>query len=198
MTVGAFAGLAERKTSVSLSRPRRTIMIPGGLAARLAAVDMKRLGIQPYGLYRGGVIEDGRVVRVGDSGPRPVHLLFSEQARPFGDDPVLDFLVKARGRRVSVETQVRTWDGDGLDAFLSSLADGFRGWEGVRAWRSLEHDLTVSAEHHSGGYVHLTWGVHGRPPAGEWHFETITVHAAGEEMRNLAADFHSFLTSVVA
>ncbi|SEO24634.1 hypothetical protein SAMN05216267_10212 [Actinacidiphila rubida] len=120
----------------------------------------------------------------------------SEPARPFGDDPTLDFLVKARGRWVSVETLVRTWGGDGLDTFLSALAEDFRGWEGARAWRSLEHDLTISAEHRAGGYVHLTWAIHGRPPSDEWRFETTTVHAAGEEMRNLAAEIHSFLTSM--
>ncbi|WP_369030144.1 DUF6228 family protein [Streptomyces adonidis] len=76
-------------------------------------------------------------------------------------------------------------------------AEDFRGWEGARGWRSLERDLTISAEHHSGGYVHLTWGIHDRPPSEEWHFETTTVHAAGEEMRNLAAELHTFLTSTV-
>ncbi|MFI5809336.1 DUF6228 family protein [Streptomyces sp. NPDC051561] len=143
------------------------------------------------------MIEDGRAVRVGDSGSRPVHLLFSELARPFGDDPTLDFVVKARGQGVSIETLVRTWDGDDLDAFLSSLAEDFRGWEGARTWRSLERDLTISAKHHSGGYVHLTWGIHDRPPSEEWKFHTTTVHAAGEEMRNLATEFHAFLTSTV-
>lgn len=103
------------------------------------------------------MIEGSAAVRVGDSGPRPVHLLFSEPARPFGDDPTLDSLVRARGQWVSIETLVRTWDGDGLDAFLSSLAEDFRGWEGARAWRSLELNLTISAEHRPGGYVHLTW-----------------------------------------
>ncbi|MFD8110206.1 DUF6228 family protein [Streptomyces microflavus] len=74
----------------------------------------------------------------------------------YGEDPTLDFLVKARGQWVSIETLVRTWDGDGLDTFLSSLAEDFRGWEGARNWRSLERDLTISAEHRPGGYVHLT------------------------------------------
>ncbi|ARF52826.1 DUF6228 family protein [Streptomyces gilvosporeus] len=37
-------------------------------------------------------------------------------------------------------------------------------------------------------------GIHDRPPSEEWHFETTTVHAAGEEMRNLAAEFDTFLT----
>jgi len=135
-------------------------------------------------------------VRVGDPGPRRVHLLFFEPTRPFGDDPTLDFLVKARGQWVSVETSVRTWDGDGLDNFLSALAEDFRGWEGTRTWRSLEHDLALCAEHRTGGYVHLTWRIHDRPPREEWHFETTTVHAAGEEMRNLAVEIHTFLTSV--
>ena len=141
------------------------------------------------------MIEDGLAVRVGDPGSRPVHLLFSERARPFGsDDPTLDFLVKARGQWVSTETLVRTWGGDGLAPFLSSLAEDFRGWDGPRTWHSLEHDLTISAEHRPGGYVHLTWGIHDRPPSQEWHFETTTVHAAGEEMRDLAGEFHTFLT----
>lgn len=141
--------------------------------------------------------EDGPAVRVGEPGPRPVHLLFSEPTRPYGEDPTLDFLVKARGQWVSIEALVRTWDGDGLDTFLSSLAEDFRGWEGACSWRSLERDLTISAEHRPGGYVHLTWGIHDRPPSEEWHFETTTVHAAGEEMRNLAAEFQMFLTSTV-
>ncbi|MFF5391874.1 DUF6228 family protein [Streptomyces sp. NPDC013012] len=124
------------------------------------------------------MIEDGPAVQVGDS--------------------ALDFLVKARGQWVSIETLVRTWDGDGLDTFLSSPAEDFRGWEGARGWRSLERDLTISAEHRPGGYVHLTWGIHhDRPPSEEWHFETTTVHAAGEEMRSLAAEFQMFLTSMV-
>jgi hypothetical protein len=139
----------------------------------------------------------GLVARMGGPGPLPVHVLFAEPTRPFGDDPMLDFLVKARGQWVSIETSVRTWDGDGLDVFLSSLAEDFRGWDGARTWRSLERDLTLSAEHRPGGYVHLTWGIHDRPPSEEWHFETTTVHEAGEEMRNLAAEIHTFLTSVV-
>ncbi|MFF7730072.1 DUF6228 family protein [Streptomyces sp. NPDC008001] len=133
-------------------------------------------------------------VRVGDPGSCPVRLLFSEPTRPFGDDPMLDFLVKAQGQWVNVETLVRTWGGDGLDGFLSSLAEGFRGWEGTRTWRSLEGDLTLSAVHRPGGYVHLTWGIHDRPPSEAWNFETTTVHAAGEEMRNLAAGIHAFIT----
>ncbi|WP_435972236.1 DUF6228 family protein [Streptomyces sp. Qhu_M48] len=138
---------------------------------------------------------DGLVVRVGTPGVQAVQLLFSEPTRPYGEEPTLDFIVRVRSRWVSIETSVRTWDGDGLHSFLSSLAEDFRGWQGVRTWHSLEYDLTLSAEHRSGGHVHLTWGIHNRPPAEEWHFETTTVHAAGEDMQHLAAEIHALLIS---
>jgi hypothetical protein len=141
---------------------------------------------------------DGPYVRVGDPGPRAANLHFSEPTRPFSeyrDDPVLDFLVRAQGEWVSVEVSVRTLRGDGLDSFLVELAEDFRGWEGVRTWRSLERGLTLAAEHGSGGYVHLRWGLQGRPPSDVWRFESTTVHAAGEEMRNLATELPACLTS---
>ncbi|MFB7288336.1 DUF6228 family protein [Actinacidiphila glaucinigra] len=120
--------------------------------------------------------DESRDVRVGDG----IELRFHKPERPFPDvvdDPVLDFLVTARGRWVSVEVSVRTLDGDGLDAFLAELAEDFRGWTGVRTWRSLERDLTLSARH-SGRSVHLTWGMHDRPPSEEWHFEATSAVTA--------------------
>ncbi|MER6464159.1 DUF6228 family protein [Streptomyces sp. NPDC001228] len=139
--------------------------------------------------------DSGRpTIQVRDYGP--AHLLLSEAARRYEDEPTLDFLVRAHGPWGNVETSVETWDGDGLDTFLASLAEDFRGWEGVRTWHSLCYDLTLSAEHHPGGHVQLTWGIRDRAPSEEWQFETNTVHAAGEDMRSLAAEFHTFLTSV--
>ncbi|RCV52758.1 hypothetical protein DEF23_16235 [Marinitenerispora sediminis] len=129
-------------------------------------------------------------------------MLFSDRLRPFRedygeDDPVLDLLVTARGEWARVQTSVRTFNGDGLCTFLFSAAEDFRGWAGARTWHSIERQLTLSAEHRSGGHVHLTWGVHGRPPYGRWDFATTTVHAAGEEMRKLASDFREFFTAEI-
>ncbi|MGW2174714.1 DUF6228 family protein [Streptomyces sp. NPDC001705] len=132
------------------------------------------------------------MAQVGDSGP--ARLLLSEPTRRYEDEPTLDFLVRSRGSWGSVETSVETWDGDGLDTFLAALAEDFRGWEGVRTWHSLCYDLTLSAEHHSGGHVRLTWGIRDRSE--EWQFETITMHAAGEDMRNLSAEIHTLIASV--
>ncbi|MFA0845585.1 DUF6228 family protein [Streptomyces rochei] len=105
-----------------------------------------------------------------------------------------DFLVTAQGESARIEVMVRTWDGDGLDVFLAELAEGFRGWNGTRTWRSLEDDLTLSAEH-AGSHVRLTWGLHDRLPDDEWRFEMTTIHAPGEDMRRLAIEMRTFLES---
>ncbi|WP_341830022.1 DUF6228 family protein [Streptomyces liangshanensis] len=136
-------------------------------------------------------------VSVGGGRSGAVRVSLSEPTRPFpedADDPMLDFVVRARGEWVSVEVSVRTMYGDGLDGFLAKLAEGLRGWDGSRTWRSLERDLTLSATHGSGGYVRLTWGLHGGPASDNgWRFEATTVHAAGEDMRRLAAEVGVFL-----
>ncbi|GAA2247888.1 hypothetical protein GCM10010104_50410 [Streptomyces indiaensis] len=105
-----------------------------------------------------------------------------------------DFLVTAQGESARIEVVVRTWDGDGLDAFLAELAEGFRGWNGTRTWRSLEGDLTLAAEH-AESHVRLTWGLHDRLPDDEWRFEMTTIHAPGEDMRSLAIEMRTFLES---
>ncbi|MFG3100395.1 DUF6228 family protein [Streptomyces sp. NPDC048182] len=136
--------------------------------------------------------DSGRLaVRVG--APTAPTLLLAEPHRPYPEDPTLDFLIRAAGPWGSVETSVETWDGDALDVFLTALAEDFRGWEGARTWGSLSYDLTLSAEHRSGGCVELTWGIHDRPGSDQWHFEVVTAHEAGEGMRTLAAEVRAFL-----
>ncbi|MFF3788685.1 hypothetical protein ACFYXW_01315 [Streptomyces sp. NPDC001981] len=60
--------------------------------------------------------DSGRpAVRVGNAGP--AFLLLSEPTRRFEDEPTLDFLIRACGPWGSIETSVRTWAGDSLDAY---------------------------------------------------------------------------------
>ncbi|WP_325100292.1 DUF6228 family protein [Streptomyces broussonetiae] len=98
--------------------------------------------------------------------------LLPEPTRPLEDEPTLDFCINARGPWGTIETSVQTWDGDGLDAFLASLADDSRGREGARTWHSLRYDLTLSAQHRPDGHVQLAWGIHDRAPSEQWHFVT--------------------------
>ncbi|SCD58630.1 hypothetical protein GA0115245_109713 [Streptomyces sp. di188] len=90
---------------------------------------------------------------------------------------------------------METWGGDGVDTFLASLAEDFRGWQGERTWHSLCHDLTLSAEHRCGGHVRLRWVTSDGAPAEKWRFETGTWHEAGEDMRTPAADISAFIAS---
>ncbi|WSB18745.1 DUF6228 family protein [Streptomyces albidoflavus] len=141
--------------------------------------------------------ETDLVVRVGGDRYRTISLRFHQLTRSFPeerDDLMRDFLVTAQGEAARIEVMVRTWDGDGLDVFLAELAEGFRGWNGTRTWRSLEGDLTMAAEH-AGSHVRLTWGLHDRLLDDEWRFELTTIHAPGEDMRRLAIEMHTFLES---
>ncbi|WP_385633403.1 DUF6228 family protein [Streptomyces sp. SudanB5_2050] len=136
-------------------------------------------------------------VRIGGDRYRAISLRFHQLTRAFPDerdDLMRDFLVAAQGESARIEVMVRTWDGDGLDVFLAELAEEFRGWKGARTWRSLEDDLTLSAEH-AGSHVRLTWGLHDRLPDDEWRFEMTTSHAPGEDMRRLAIEMRTFLES---
>ncbi|MGW0079159.1 DUF6228 family protein [Streptomyces cellulosae] len=137
------------------------------------------------------------VVRVPGGGYRSISLLFQQLIRSCPEEPqdlMREFLVTAHGEWVRIEVMVTTWDGDGLDVFLAELAENFRGWNGTRAWRSLEGDLTLAAEH-TGSCVRLTWGLHDHSPDDEWRFEMTTIHAPGEDMRHLANDMRTFLAS---
>ncbi|MEU0334460.1 DUF6228 family protein [Streptomyces sp. NPDC006193] len=141
--------------------------------------------------------EDGPAVRVGGDRYRAIGLRFHQLTRSFPeerDDVMRDFLVTARGESVRIQVKVRTWDGDGLDVFLAELAEDFRGWNGIRTWRSLEGDLTLAAEH-AGSHVRLRWGLRDRLPDGEWRFEMTTSHAPGEDMRRLAIEMRTFVRS---
>ncbi|MFF7477000.1 DUF6228 family protein [Streptomyces sp. NPDC008092] len=131
----------------------------------------------------------GQLLRVGDTG-QGVHLLFSTPTRPYGDDPALDMLVRAKGAWVDVSDEVRTLDGDGLVEFVSSLAGESSSWGEACSWQSSEGQLKISAQR-SGGCIVLTWGIWGKVTESEsaWYFETVTSHRGESEMRGLSEAF---------
>jgi hypothetical protein len=84
--------------------------------------------------------------------------------------------------------------GEGLSTFLAELAENFVGWEGVRTWHSLHHDVEINARHSSVGHVHLSWALRSRDILDDPWSASLTVDLeAGEEMRRLAADAHRVL-----
>jgi hypothetical protein len=47
--------------------------------------------------------------------------------------------------------------GIGLAAFLSELAENWRGWQGVKSWSDFENTLSIQAEHDGLGHITLTF-----------------------------------------
>ncbi|MBD0843774.1 DUF6228 family protein [Streptomyces sp. TRM68416] len=103
--------------------------------------------------------------------------------------------VRAPGLTARVD-EVVAWVGTGdLAAFLEELAGAFRGWDGERTWQTDDRDLAVSAVHHYGGHVGLTWTLRPWPrAAGGWTASVTTWLEAGEQLSALAADVRHFLT----
>jgi hypothetical protein len=54
-----------------------------------------------------------------------------------------------------MSTGVTTLDGDDLDGFIRGLAADWRGWDGDRAWISLEEHMSIVATHDDIGHVRL-------------------------------------------
>lgn len=128
-----------------------------------------------------------------------IRLELRDPRKPYGDEYVTDFAMRACGHSVRIDGTVRILRGDGPVELLD-LAEGFAGWDGPRTWHSPNRELALSAEHR--GHVHLRWmparrGLPGVQPTQQWLFETTTVHAAGESVRSLAADVRAFLDAAI-
>ncbi|MBQ1023995.1 DUF6228 family protein [Micromonospora sp. C95] len=109
--------------------------------------------------------------------------------RPW-DDLVLDLLCELDDAGVNAATLVRTLAGDGIVTWTDSLAESFYGWNGVRSWQSLEHDLRIDATHDGRGHVSLRFvirGPRGYEP-GAWEASVVVTLDSGEDMRRLVAE----------
>jgi uncharacterized protein DUF6228 len=89
--------------------------------------------------------------------------------------------------------------GNDLAPFLDGLAGDFSGWDGTRAWTSMDGDLRIDAAFRSRGYVGLTWAITPwRHEDGNWTASATVALEAGEQLRRLAAEIHQFLQPLVA
>lgn len=80
------------------------------------------------------------------------------------------------------------WEGGfaGLAQFFNGLADRWRGWEGERAFESIEGDLRIGATH--GGHVHLRVLLRESTVPGGWRVEAEVRLDAGEALSTAATD----------
>lgn len=79
---------------------------------------------------------------------------------------------------------------DGLADFFSDLGNDWRGWQGVRAWRSLEGELTLAATHD--GHVQVDVRLRDSVYV-NWTVETTLTLDAGEQLAGAANDLRALL-----
>lgn len=117
--------------------------------------------------------------------PNRINVVFGEVIRPRDEpDQIANF-------RFVLSMRHPGWDG--LDSFLSEIADSYRGWEGTKSWASPEGDLKVEAEPHHRGHNTLRFTARDGPNPTWWATATAVV-AASEDMANLASSVKSFLS----
>ncbi len=102
--------------------------------------------------------------------------------------------LSANGMTATVNALLLDVDGGrSLPHFLDSLVNDFAGWEGIRSWESLDHELRIDARHvHR--HIRLDWILTLRSDGQTAWTATSTIKAeAGEQLRQLTAAVHRFL-----
>jgi hypothetical protein len=80
---------------------------------------------------------------------------------------------------------------DELVAFFRELAGGWRGWQGVRSYESLERELELTATHD--GHVHFACRLRQTSIPSGWSASSIILVDPGEEMTRAAGDLAALL-----
>jgi hypothetical protein len=122
-------------------------------------------------------------------------VLLRDASDPFRDGyDFVDFVTEVHGPGLEASSFVRSVEGSqGLAAFVWSLAADWRGWEGVRTWEAIEHDLTLEARHDPLGHVALRATLRHSWKPDAWQATVEIAVEAGEELRRLAEEVTEFL-----
>ncbi|MEZ0110910.1 hypothetical protein ABH920_004925 [Catenulispora sp. EB89] len=117
-----------------------------------------------------------------------------ECRRPHNDALVV-FGVRVDAHGLSASMGIETLNGDGLDAFVQTLDNDFRGWSGERVWTSSRGDLEVRARH-VGKAIQLDWTLRFPEPVEQSPDWELTVHLhvdPGESLKDLSTRIAAFL-----
>lgn len=123
----------------------------------------------------------------------------SNAAPPSGTDPYeggsFDVTLGAPG--LAVTRSVFIFGHSRLGAFLTELAEAWRGWTGIKVWESPERDLTIEARSDGGSHVKLLLIVRDGPVY-TWKTSIEIDVEAGEEMARIARDIEQLFPSATA
>jgi hypothetical protein len=139
---------------------------------------------------RESTAEEPQVVLTAGDGSE-IRLVFSAPQRPWSDE-IVDYLVDVGGAGLEARAVVTSLEGDSLADYFADLAEEFKGWSGIRQWRSLEDQLRVEARWGSRGHVTLTFRL--RPKAYDvpWDLSIDVDVEAGAEMEALSVAVANF------
>ncbi|MCA1843463.1 MAG: DUF6228 family protein, partial [Actinobacteria bacterium] len=123
-------------------------------------------------------------------------VLLRHATDPFHDGyDFVDFVAEVHGPGLDAASPVRSAEGAlGLVTFVRSLAIDWRGWEGVRRWEAIEHQLAIDAEHDPLGHVNLRVTLRGSWKPDAWEATVEVQVEAGEELGQLADEVGTFVT----
>jgi Family of unknown function (DUF6228) len=113
--------------------------------------------------------------------------LSAEEGRLQADELVCEL----RAETMSASRRVYALEFTDLAEFFEELARDWRGWTGPRAWRSLEGDLEITAEHHR--HVRLRIALRGDPYRSDWGVSAAIELDRGEELSTVAADVRALV-----
>jgi hypothetical protein len=102
-----------------------------------------------------------------------------------------ELMCELRAKTMSASRRVHALEFTDLAEFFDGLAADWRGWSGSRAWRSLEGDLGITAEHRR--HVRLRVALRGDPSGSDWRVAVTIELDPGEELANVAADIRALV-----
>ena len=138
--------------------------------------------------------DDEPTVILAAGEPSPLRLVLSSPQRPY-QDVIVDYLVTVSGAGLEARTVVTSQEGDSLDAYFSGLAEGFRGWTGVREWRSLEGQFRAEARWANRGHVKLYLRLRATAYDTAWDVSFEFDIEAGAEMESLSIEVSNFFAA---
>ena len=106
------------------------------------------------------------------------------------------FIADLRGLNLGARARVGTYMSGGLAELFGELAADWRGWDGQKAWRSLEGELQLTATADRAGHVTLLTRLReGAPPL--WSVELTLVVEAGQ-LEQIAREARAFELAVLS
>jgi hypothetical protein len=107
----------------------------------------------------------------------------------FGIELVSDGLTASRF------VYVHSFDLDALAGFFEDLADSWKGWDGEKSWRSIEHELLITATSDALGHCLLTFTLRDGPnDTWKTTVSGFTI-GAGEDMAVVAREMRAWAGS---